>query len=184
MRVFFAFLFVISTLYSCGADTLPKPKSYLTLQYPSPSYLELNIPCPYSFEISDQAVVEMKDNCWIKIEYPKLKATIHITYRSVQNNLDGILKEIEKLTFEHTIKADAINARPYENYNSKVFGKLYFIEGNVATNVQFRVTDSLNHVLAGALYFYAKPKYDSILPAVKYIEKDIVHLVETIQWKK
>ena len=172
------------TLYSCGADPLPKPNSYLTLQYPAASYTALDIPCPYSFEISNQAVVEIKDNCWVKIEYPKLKATVHITYRTVQNNLDAILKEVEKLTFEHTIKADAINARPYENVDKRVFGKLYFIEGDVATNVQFRVTDSLNHVLAGALYFYAKPKYDSILPAVKYIEKDIVHLVETIQWKK
>ena len=60
---------------------------------------------------------------------------------------------------------------------------MYVIEGSVATNIQFRVTDSVKNVLAGALYFYTKPNYDSILPAVKYIEKDIVHLVETIQWK-
>ena len=184
MRILLCFLSIIIMFYSCGSDTLPKPKSYLTLQYSEPNYRTLDIPCAYTFEVSDAALVEIKDNCWVKIEYPKLKATIHITYRNVQNNLDAILKEIEKLTFEHTIKADVINAQPYENFDKKVFGKLYFIEGDVATNVQFRVTDSLNHVLAGALYFYAKPAYDSILPAIKYIEKDIVHLVETIQWKK
>jgi hypothetical protein len=41
----------------------------------------------------------------------------------------------------------------------------------------------VKNVLAGALYFYTKPNYDSILPAVKYIEKDIIHLVETIEWE-
>ena len=60
---------------------------------------------------------------------------------------------------------------------------MYIIEGNVATNIQFRATDSVKHVLSGALYFYAKPNYDSIVPAIKYIEKDIMHLVETLEWK-
>lgn len=168
---------------SCGSETLPKPKSYLSLHYSDPIYKALNLDLPYNFEISEKATIELKENYWAKIKYPKLKATIHITYRPVNNNLNEILKEIEKLTFEHTIKADAINAVPYENFDSKVFGKLYVIEGGVATNIQFRVTDSVKNVLAGALYFYTKPNYDSILPAVKYIEKDIVHLVETIQWK-
>lgn len=171
-------------LVSCGSETFPKPQPYLSLNYENPTYMVLQENCPYSFEVSDLAIVELKENCWAKIKYPKLKATVHITYRGVNNNLDEILREIEKLTFEHTIKADAINAQPYENFDKKVFGKLYSIEGNVATNIQFRVTDSVNHVLAGALYFYSKPNYDSILPAVKYIEKDIIHLVETIQWKK
>jgi len=168
---------------SCGTEIAPKPKPYLTLQYSNPSYSKHNFNCPYSFEISNLATTHLKDNCWLKIEYPHLKATLHITYRSVNNNLNEILTEIEKLTFEHTIKADNINAIPYENFEKKVFGKLYSVEGNVATNIQFRVTDSIKHVLAGALYFYAKPNYDSILPAVKYLEKDIIHLVETIEWK-
>ena len=30
-----------------------------------------------------------------------------------------ILKEIEKLTFEHTVKADVIDAIPYENFEKK-----------------------------------------------------------------
>ena len=184
MKNFSALLVIIVILISCGSDPLPKPKSYLKLQYPASSYVKLDTNCPYSFEISKNAVVHFQNNCWAKIEYPKLKATLHITYREVNNNLEDILREVEKMTFEHTIKADVINATPYENFNKKVYGKLYNIEGNVATNIQFRVTDSLKHVLSGALYFYAKPNYDSIVPAVKYIEKDIMRLVETIEWKE
>jgi gliding motility-associated lipoprotein GldD len=170
-------------LISCGGETFPKPKPYLKLQYPLSSYVKIETNCPYKFEVSNLAEVNFKNNCWSTIEYPHLKATIHITYRTVDENLDEILKEVEKLTFEHTIKADVINAIPYENFDKKIFGKLYNIEGNVATNIQFRVTDSVKHVLSGALYFYAKPNYDSIVPTIKYLEKDMIHLVETLEWK-
>ena len=176
-------LIIAVILFSCDREIAPKPKSYLKLQYPLNSYKIPKTNCPYNFEISTLAKFTLKNNCWASIEYPGLKATIYITYREVDNNLEEILKEVEKLTFEHTIKADIINAIPYENLEKKVFGKLYNIEGNVATNIQFRVTDSVKHVLSGALYFYAKPNYDSIVPAIKYIEKDIMHLVETLKWK-
>jgi len=177
------FILVAFFLWSCKNETLPKPKSYLKLQYPENGYVKLTTECPYNFEISKYAIVSFQNNCWAKIEYPKLKATIYITYRNVDGNLNEILKEVEKLTFEHTIKADAISDRPFENLDKKVYGKLYNIEGNVATNIQFSATDSVKHVLSGALYFYAKPNYDSIIPAIKYIEKDMMHLVETIEWR-
>lgn len=170
-------------LNSCGGETLPKPKPYLKLQYPSAVYKQITSDCPYSFEISNESTIDFQNNCWAKIEYPSLKATIHITYRKVDGNLNEILQEVEKLTFEHTIKADAISDRPYDNFKKRVFAKLYNVDGNVATNLQFRVTDSVNHVMSGALYFYAKPNYDSIAPAIKYIEKDMMHLVETLEWK-
>jgi len=176
---FFTFIFV-----ACGKEPLPKPTPYLKLQYPAPTYKKIESNCAYSFEISNLANINFNKNCSGSVEYPQLKATIYFTYRAVNNNLDEILKEVEKLTFEHTIKADAINAIPYENSERKVYGKLYNIEGNVATNIQFRATDSLNHVLSGALYFYTRPNYDSIVPAIKYVEKDIIHLVETLEWKK
>jgi gliding motility-associated lipoprotein GldD len=178
-----AILALVFVVWSCGSDSIPKPKPYLTLNYPEPMYVSVGTNCPYTFEISDQARFELKDKCWGSIEYPELRATIHLTYRQVSGNLDEILAEVEKLTFEHTIKADAIDARPYENLEQRIFGKMYYVEGNVATNIQFRATDSTHHVLSGALYFYTRPNYDSILPAIRYIEKDMKHLMETLEWK-
>lgn len=185
MKRIITLLFLGVFLFSCGNETLPKPKPYLKLQYPLASYKKLNTDCPYNFEIGNQAIVEMRNDCWMTLKYPSLKASIHITYREVDNNLDEILKEVERLTYEHTIKADAIkpNAKVFDNFEKMVFGSLSYVEGNVASNLQFRATDSINHVLSGALYFYAKPNYDSIIPAIKFIEKDMKHLVETIEWK-
>jgi len=181
------FIVIVFTglLTACTADLQPKPVSYLSLSYQETNYTIVDSPCDYSFEISDQSNAQFdKNKCWVKINYPKLKATIHVTYRKVDGNLDEILREVEKLTYEHAVKADKIHpGKDFSNVSSKVYGRLYQVEGNVASNVQFRLTDSVQHVLSGALYFKVKPNYDSILPAVKYIEKDILRLMETTHWK-
>jgi gliding motility-associated lipoprotein GldD len=171
-------------LSSCNnTNALPKPKAYLNLQYPVNTYHKINNHCPYQFEISNQVKLTVKSNCWAIIQYPKLKATIYVTYRKADNNLIQILNEAERFSFEHAKKANAMDDVSYEDYQNKIFAKLYHVEGNVASNLQFRATDSIKNVLEGALYFYAKPNYDSILPALKYIEKDVTHLIETIRWK-
>ena len=59
----------------------------------------------------------------------------------------------------------------------------YEVGGNAASQSQFYVTDSVNHFVTGSLYFYAKPNYDSILPAAHYLKKDIQHIMETIKWE-
>ena len=59
----------------------------------------------------------------------------------------------------------------------------YEVGGNAASQSQFYVTDSMRHFLTGSLYFYAKPNYDSILPAAHYLQQDIKHIMETVQWQ-
>jgi len=178
--VFFFFMLMIT---SCKDDILPKPKGYLSLSYPEKVYENFNADYPYSFEVSASAKTIKQPNYWLKITYPKLKASIDITYRPVNNNLKELLTEAEKLVFEHTIKADQITSNNFDNKKEKVFGGMYEISGNSASNVQFHVTDSTKHFLKGSLFFYAKPNYDSIIPAVDYIQKDMIHLMETLKWK-
>lgn len=185
MKIKITVLLLILTLYiSCsGGEVLPKPKAFLRLNYPEAIYQKVISDCPYNIQISQISQIDFQNNCWAKIHYSNLKATIHLTYRGVDNNLVDVLKEVEKLTFEHTVKADAINARPFADYQKKIFGKIINVEGDVASNIQFHATDSVRNVLFGALYFEAKPNYDSILPTIKYIEMDIKNLMENIEWK-
>ena len=118
----------------------------------------------------------------MKVNYPKLKASVDITYRPVQNNLKELLTEAEKLVFEHTVKADQISSNNYENEENKVYGSMFDITGNSASQVQFHITDSVKHFLKGSLFFHTKPNYDSVLPAVEYIKKDMIHIMETTKW--
>ena len=177
-------LFVSLTLYSCAKETLPKPKAFLRLNYENidNNYNKIKINCPYTFEISNIANLSLDDKCWITIKYPTLKATLNITYRQVEKNLNILLLESEKLTYNHAIKAEGISSQPYDNLTNKTYGSLSEVTGNAASPLQFYLTDSIHHFVNGALYFEVQPNYDSILPAVKFIEKDIKHLMETLEW--
>lgn len=179
-------IFLLLTLLfiiSCKEDVLPKPKAYLSLEYPEKEYEKLSISRPYSFDVLKSTTIIDDKNNWLKIKYPNLKASIDITYRPVQNNLKELLTEAEKLVFKHAVKAEQIIPKDFVNTKKRTFGSLYEITGNAASHLQFHVTDSTDNFIKGALYFYAKPNYDSILPAVAYIKEDILKLVESLEWK-
>ncbi|CAM1345800.1 gliding motility lipoprotein GldD [Tenacibaculum crassostreae] len=183
MRKFFLLISAI-LLISCGEETLPKPKGYLSLEYPDKVYKKGVFSKPYTFETLQITESKNLPKNWIKVEYPTLKASVDITYRPIEGNLRELLIESEKLVFEHAIKADQITAPvEYANPNTKVYGSLYQILGNAASQVQFHATDSSKHFLKGSLFFYTKPNYDSILPAVEYIKEDMIHMMETLEWK-
>ena len=178
-------LLIISLIFfSCNDVVLPKPKAYLSLEYPKKEYKELTVLRPYTFDVLKSATIVEDKNNWLKITYPKLKASIDITYRPIENNLKELLTEAEKMVFKHTVKAEQIIPRDFVNSKKKVFGSLYEITGNAASQIQFHITDSTNNFIKGSLYFYAKPNYDSILPAVAYIKEDILYLIESLEWKK
>ncbi len=180
--IFFALLISI-LMVSCKEDVLPKPKAQLRLEYKAPHYVSNNVNCPYSFEISSMAKIKTNDKCWANINYPDLNASINITYRAVENNLKELFTESEKLTFKHAIKADGISSVPYSNASKNVYGAIYEVTGNAASLIQFHATDSIKNFITGAVYFNVQPNYDSIKPAINYIQKDIIHLMETLEWK-
>ena len=175
---------VLALFYSCKEDVLPKPKAYLSLSYPEKKYENLKAKRPYSFQVLQNTTIVDAQNNWLTLEYPKLKASLSITYRPVKNNLRELLMEAEKLVFKHTSKAEQIIPKDFINKEKRVFGSLFQITGNAASHLQFHITDSTNHFIKGSLYFYAKPNYDSILPAVNYIKRDILHLIETFSWEE
>jgi gliding motility-associated lipoprotein GldD len=180
----FSVLIVLLFLsFSCKNDVMPKPASYLRLDYPEAEYVSFGNQCPFDFEVNSNAIVKEEENCGIAISYPKMKATIYLTYKPVRNDIDKLLRDAQKLTYEHVIKADDILEQPYLNPEKKVYGMFYQVDGNAATNSQFYVTDSTKHFITGSVYFYAKPNFDSIMPAASYIKNDMQRLMETLKWK-
>ena len=176
-------LVVVFGLFSCGDDAIPKPKGHLALEYPNPIYKKFDPNCAYQFDVNQVGEIKTA-NCSFEINYPKMKATIYLTHKSVNNDLNNLLRDAQKLTYEHVIKADDIIEQPFVNGEKKVYGMFYQVGGNAATNAQFYVTDSVKNFVTGSVYFYAKPNYDSILPAAKYIQDDMRRIMETLEWKK
>ena len=139
--------------------------------------------CPFTFDVNDAAIIKEKSASNFEINYPKMKATLYLNYRSVNNNIKILLQDAQKLTYKHVIKADDIIAQPFVNNYNKVYGMFYSVSGNAATNAQFYVTDSTKHFVDCSVYFYAKPNYDSIYPAANFVKNDMKKLMETLKWK-
>jgi gliding motility-associated lipoprotein GldD len=184
------FFLLIILCVSCRSEPTPKPRAFLRLDYPQPKYDKVVSNLPFSFEknelandVTDIKVARDEKSISIDVTYPSLKGTIYLTYKQVtEETLQPYLIDAQNITQKHTQKADAITEQPYMDKINRIYGMFYEIGGNAASQSQFYVTDSISHFVTGSLYFFAKPNYDSILPAAQYLKRDIQHLMETIKW--
>lgn len=185
MKRFSVALLLLFGTMACKQDLVTKPSAKLRLEYPEATYLNESLEdCPYHFEVNANASISRRNNCWININYPGMNATIHLTYHPVNKNIDSLLRDAQKLTYDHAIKAKSIIEQMRVDEDNRVYGMFYALEGEAASQSQFYVTDSLKHLVVGSLYFNAKPNYDSIYPAVVYLQQDIRHIMETIKWEE
>ncbi len=182
-------LVVLLTFVSaCGSDPMPKPRGYFRLNFPEKQYRVLDSIFPYRFQYPayGRIAADMTrgaDKNSINLDFPGYKARVHISYKDVGGNLDALIEDSRNLAYKHTIKADAINEKLFSNEENRVYGVLYDIRGDAASSLQFYATDSVRHFIRGALYFHCRPNKDSLAPAVDFFGKDLVHLMETIEWK-
>lgn len=186
-KILYIFLIIsYSLICSCGTDTLPKPKAGLRLEYPQAQYKKYadNQHCPFSFDVNTTSNIKHKGNsCDLNIEYPEMKATIYLSYKKVEHNIRNLLRDAQKFTYDHTIKADNIASNVFVNDTTRVYGMFYQVYGNAASQAQFYATDSVSNFITGSVYFKVTPNYDSIQPASNYLEKDVRKIMESLRWK-
>ena len=60
---------------------------------------------------------------------------------------------------------------------------VYDLKGDVASAVQFFITDSTDSFPQRILYFNVRPNRDSLNPVIDFLREDIMHLIETTRWK-
>lgn len=177
-------LMSIILMSACSEEILPKPKGFLRLDYPIAQYKTNAFEfCPYEFSSNTFAVIEPQKECDFNINYPQMKATIYLTYKKIQNNIDNLLKDAQRLTYHHTKKASVISEQPFINSKDKIYGMFYEVNGEAASATQFYLTDSLNNFISGSVYFRTKPNADSLLPANEYIKNDVRLFIESLRWK-
>lgn len=187
---FIRYIFIaclLSGIGACKEKYTPKPKGYFRINLPEKQYETWNNKYPYSFDKLSIANVCIDNSngaekYWLNVNYPDYKATIHLSYKSVNGNVEEYLEDSRKMAYKHSIKADAIGEQAYLNDESKVYALIYRIKGNAASSVQFVATDSTKHFLRGALYFKEHPNQDSLAPVIQYIDKDMVRMIESLKW--
>jgi len=179
-------LFILPALLlfpACNEETLPKPKAMLRLEYPNSEYRLLDTE-HFQFKKNVLSEFEQRNNNSLTLDYPTMKGSLFITYKEVDNNIDKLLMDAQRLSVEHSTKADGILPHPFVNENDKVYGMYFEVVGDAASQAQFYVTDSTEHFVTGSLYFYTKPNYDSIYPSAYYLQNDIKKIMESLRWKK
>lgn len=183
--------FLLSSCNSATPDYVPKPKGYPRMDLPPQTYQLLKEDHPYSFEYSKSAVIlpdtfRLAEPHWIFVAYPALNASIQLTYKPVQNNpqrLSGFINDAYRLAGKHQVRATGIREQVIKTKSGRT-AVVFEIAGDVPSYTQFLTTDSTTHYLRGALYFTVADKQDSLQPAIDYLKKDVMHLLNTLKWKK
>jgi gliding motility-associated lipoprotein GldD len=171
----------------CDEDFSPKPRAYYRIDLPEKEYQLLETACPYTFEypVYAEAIPDKRpasEPCWMNVEFPGFHATLHLSYKKINGNLDQYIEEARSLTYKHISKATDIRENLIVNDSAKVYGILYDVKGDAASHIQFYVTDSLKHSMRGSLYFNAPPNQDSIAPVLNFIKKDIYRMIDSFRW--
>jgi gliding motility-associated lipoprotein GldD len=173
---------------SCKQVYSPKPRGYFRIDFPVKEYQRFTSPCHFSFDYPVYGSVEKVDlnqaePCWYDIKFRQFKATVHLTYKPLKNDLSGHIEDIHKIVYKHTVKADDIIESRIEDKATHTSGVLFDIKGNAASAVNFYITDSVSGFLSGSLYFYVRTNKDSLAPAIQFFREDIVHLINSFSWE-
>jgi len=171
---------------------LPKPKGYHRIELPSHEFQQLKGDYPYTFEVSKHAIIEpdrhfLARPSWIEIKYPQFGAEVDISYKAIENKLDslnGFIATSHKLTRKHSVKATSIEEYQSKGGKNKDLDAMIFeLGGDVPSQLHFYTHDSTQNFLRAALYFNTSEKNDSLAPVIEYIKYDMLHMLNTLEWK-
>ena len=186
----FLIISIVALLFSsCEDDFAPKPRGFQRIDLPKKEYTTYHTDCGFSLDVPNYATMQLDshpeaEKCWYNISYLPFNATLHLSYKPYRNEAElfKLTEDARTLVYKHTIKADEI----YETQinNQYLSGMLYELSGSTATNFQFFALDSTGNFVRGALYFKTATQNDSLAPVIQYIRNDILHLVNTLTWKK
>jgi gliding motility-associated lipoprotein GldD len=170
-----------------------KKRGYYRIDLPTKGYQLFEKPgYPYRFEYPVYAQVikdstffdDRAEDWWINIDFPSFNGRIYISYKPVggQYTFDSLVRDGYRLAYQqHVDVANRIEDSLMKTPNG-VEGIYFSLGGNTATANQFFLTDSTRHFLRGALYFDATPNADSLGIVNDFLKKDLLHLINTLQW--
>lgn len=207
---FFVFLFLLPA--GCNSTYTSKKKGYYKIDFPKREYVKFDKPgFPYSFEYPVYAIIERDsshpdsshENPYsVNIDFPSFNGKIFITYKTIggtskyivknkegkhtdsigKNDFQNLVNDCYNLTYKNDVKANSIDDSVMHTPNN-ITGIFFRLSGNVATAKQFFLSDTLHNFIRGAFYFDATPNEDSLRPVNDFLEEDMKHIINTLQWR-
>lgn len=207
------FILFFIALPACNSTFTSKKQGYYKIDFPKREYVKFEKEgFPYSFEYPAYATIE-RDSAyfdtnsnnpyWINIDFPGFNGKIFISYKIIggssvykvktkngqyrdsigTNTFQNMVDDAYKLTYKNDIKAYSIEDSIMHTPNG-INGIYFRLSGSVATAQQFFLSDTTHNFLRGALYFDATPNEDSLKPVNNFLQEDMKHIINTLQWKK
>lgn len=192
-RIVFSLLISFFILGACKEDSpIPKPPTYLKANLPAHNYHKEVVEDLFSFDVSDLYTLKSSNNCnynYCEQEIDlgrEINGVINLFYKRVahKDSLPPLINFSNKEVDFHKVKADQIDFDQILDSKNRVFGTLFELKGNVATNYQFYLTDSTENFLRGEVLLNCVPNYDSLRNVLAYIKEDLEVMMNTFEWKK
>lgn len=185
-----ALCFIVLLVSACNdSKPVPKPSSFLRTEFPEHSYRPYLSPQNFRFELADlympKSFQQAKTNYSIQeIDLGPLNGTLFLYYLQIPNkdSLPDIINFANDKVDEHKIMADKIDFEQIIQPQKNVYGTFFELKGNVATNFQFYLTDSMKHFLRGEVLLNCRPNYDSLKPTLQYLKTDLKLMLNSFQW--
>ena len=180
-------LIFFTILCSCVEGNLPKQRAFLRIEFPEPNYTalkEIKSPVDFYYNLSaaDINVINTKQ---FSINYPKMNLVVDMSLKKIskEEDLENNFRDFSLTLETHSKKSNGMFVREYEDVNNRVYAKIFEMRGDVASPIQFYLTDSISNFINGSLNLKFKSKYDSIFPTIQYVKNDILVLVESLNWR-
>jgi gliding motility-associated lipoprotein GldD len=122
---------------------------------------------------------------FIHLVYPGYSGVLHVSHQNPKQNRDTLAKFFNtslRLTGKHEYFASAINEYSYRTPKGYT-AIISEIEGEVPSQFQYFVTDSSRNFFRVALYFPENRKNDSLAPVIEYLKKDMLEILNSVEWK-
>jgi len=193
-------LLIVCTIFSSCSDPapVPKPPTYLNINFPDHTYSYVKGDCPYEFKLAslynyktilyNYKTIENSNfnSCIQEINLGPLNGSLYLYYFSLpsKDSLAEIINFANDKVDEHKIIADKIEYVQIIDPKNRVFGTFFELKGNVATNFQFYLTDSSQNFVRGEVLLNCRPNYDSLRPSLDYLKVDLLEMVHNFKWRK
>ena len=188
--IFLAFLLYAKD-YFFSQVPIPKPPTYLRLNFPDHAYHEEYLACFAKAKSADIFTLKAfsTDNsgqCAHEVDLGPINGVLYLFSKrfNSKDSLVDLINYSNDRVDDHKIKADKIDFLQIIDAKRKVYGTFFTLKGNVATNYQFYLTDSVSRFIRGEVLLNCRPNYDSLRPALDYLKVDLLYFVNTLEWKE
>ena len=188
-------LITIFIFTSCVEEVVstPKPRMFPRINFPDKTYDQFAADyCNFTFTKPSYTTIEQDEKyfdgstlhpCWFDLVYGDFDARIHFSYYPLtsKEGFEKLKRDAFVLSQKHNAVANYIDEIPVFK-NETVKGFIFNLEGEVASPIQFYLSDETNNFLRGSLYFNTQSRPDSLAPLVSFVKEDVLKLVETFEW--